>query len=150
MKIITKAYGELEVSNDVIYSFPNGILGFNDLKKWALIEIADSPFYNLQSLEDETIAFFLINPLSFRKDYEPKAAESDLKSLKMVGLDQKHIEIFVIVNVPNGDAFAMTANLQGPLLFNTKDKIAGQSISSDNRWNVRHVIADEVAQVSSC
>lgn len=150
MKIITKAYGELEVSNDAIYSFPNGILGFNDLKKWALIEVADSPFYNLQSLEDETIAFFLINPLSFRKDYEPKAAESDLKSLKMVGLDQKHIEIFVIVNVPNGDAFAMTANLQGPLLFNTKDKIAGQSISSDNRWHVRHVIADEVAQVSSC
>jgi flagellar assembly factor FliW len=39
----------------------------------------------------------------------------------------------------------MTANLQGPLLLNRRTHVGRQSISTNPRWGVRHVIVDELA-----
>ena len=40
----------------------------------------------------------------------------------------------------------MTANLQGPLIFNRETHVARQSISTNPRWGVRHGILDEMAE----
>ena len=37
MKLTTRIFGEVEIDDNKIISFPNGIIGFPDLKKFVLM-----------------------------------------------------------------------------------------------------------------
>jgi flagellar assembly factor FliW len=149
MRIRTRPYGEIDIDERQLISLPWGLLGFEDLRDWALIDAAQPPFYWLQSLEQPEVAFVLIDPLSFRPDYDPGADPSELAGLELAGAEEWLV--FAIVTVPV-DASRMSANLQGPLLINRRTRVGRQVVSTDPRWGVRHVIADELAahRASAC
>jgi flagellar assembly factor FliW len=149
MRIRTRPYGEIDVDERQRISLPWGLLGFEDLRDWVLLDAAQPPFYWLQSLERPEVAFVLIDPLSFRPDYEPGADPAELAGLEIGGAEERLV--FVIVTVP-ADSVRMTANLQGPLLINRRTRMGRQVVSVDPRWGVRHVIADELAahRASAC
>ncbi len=142
MKIVTKAYGPLEIDERQVIRFPNGLIGFEQFKVFALLDASQQPFYWLQSLDVPEIAFVLINPLVFRPDYTPDVAEEDLEDLQLDQPDD--LLVFSIVTIPENQN-RMTANLQGPVLINRKKKIGRQSISLNPNWRVKHVILDELA-----
>lgn len=142
MRIRTRPYGELDVDERQLVSLPWGLLGFEDLRDWALLDAAQPPFYWLQSLERPEIAFVLIDPLVFRPDYEPGADPAELAELQIASAQDRIV--LVIVTVPE-QSTRMTANLQGPLVFNRRTRVGRQVVSTDPRWGVRHVIADELA-----
>jgi len=142
MKIVTKAYGPLEIDERQVIRFPNGLIGFEQFKVFALLDAIQQPFYWLQSLDVPEIAFVLINPLVFRPDYTPDVAEEDLEDLELDQPDD--LLVFSIVTIPENQN-RMTANLQGPVLINRKKKIGRQSISLNPNWRVKHVILDELA-----
>lgn len=142
MKIVTKAYGPLDIDERQVIQFPYGLIGFEQFKAFALLDASQQPFYWLQSLDVPEIAFVLINPLLFRPDYTPDVAEEDLEDLQ---LDQpEDLLVFSIVTIPDNQN-RMTANLQGPVLINRKKKIGRQSISLNPNWRVKHVILEELA-----
>jgi flagellar assembly factor FliW len=149
MRIITRPYGEIDIDERQLVSLPWGLLGFEDLRDWALLDAAQPPFYWLQSLERPEVAFVLIDPRSFRPDYEPGADPVELAGLELASAEDRIV--FVIVTVP-ADSARMTANLQGPLLINRQRRVGRQLVSNDPRWGVRHVIADELAahRASAC
>ncbi len=142
MKIVTKAYGPLEIDERQVIQFPHGLIGFEQFKMFALLDASQQPFYWLQSLDVPEIAFVLINPLLFRPDYTPDVAEEDLEDLQLDHPDD--LLVFSIVTIPENQN-RMTANLQGPVLINRKRKIGRQSISLNPNWRVKHVILDELA-----
>ncbi|MCX7788605.1 MAG: flagellar assembly protein FliW [Spirochaetes bacterium] len=142
MKIVTKAYGPLEIDERQVIQFPYGLIGFEQFKVFALLDASQQPFYWLQSLDVPEIAFVLINPLVFRPDYTPDVAEEDLEDLQLEKPDD--LLVFCIVTIPENQN-RMTANLQGPVLINRKKKIGRQSISLNPSWKVKHVILDELA-----
>ena len=149
MRIRTRPYGEIDIDERQLISLPWGLLGFEDLRDWALLDAAQPPFYWLQSLERPEVAFVLIDPLSFRPDYEPGADPAELAGLDFSSPEDRLV--FAIVTVPV-DSVRMTANLQGPLLVNRRTRTGRQVVSLDPRWGVRHVIADELAayRASAC
>jgi flagellar assembly factor FliW len=149
MRIITRPYGEIDIDERQLVSLPWGLLGFEDLRDWALLDAAQPPFFWLQSLERPEVAFVLIDPRSFRPDYEPGADPVELAGLELASAEDRIV--FVIVTVP-ADSARMTANLQGPLLINRQRRVGRQLVSNDPRWGVRHVIADELAahRASAC
>ena len=56
----TKKFGEIDVDKDFIFEFVSPIIGFDDLKKYTIIDIKpDSPFKWLQSVEDMESASLL-------------------------------------------------------------------------------------------
>lgn len=142
MKIVTKAYGPLEIDERQVIRFPYGLIGFEQFKVFALLDASQQPFYWLQSLDVPEIAFVLINPLLFRPDYTPDVAEEDLEDLQLDSPED--LLVFSIVTIPENQN-RMTANLQGPILINRKKKIGRQSISLNPNWRVKHVILDELA-----
>ncbi|MGA2974780.1 MAG: flagellar assembly protein FliW [Spirochaetia bacterium] len=150
MKIRTKPYGEIEIDDAQKISFPRGLFGFEDLKEFALLDAAQQPFYWLQSLERVEVAFVLIDPRFFRPEYTP---DVDAIELEEIGItDRDDMLVLAIVTIPES-AERMTANLQGPLIMNRRTHVARQSISTNPRWAVRHVIMDELAkakQGASC
>ena len=142
MKIRSKAYGDMEISDRQRIIFPRGIFGFEELREFALLDSAQPPFYWLQSLQRVEIAFVLIDPRFFRPDYAPDVDSAELEEIEIK--TPEDMLLFAIVTIPE-DSSRMTANLQGPLLINRRTSVGRQSISTNPQWGVRHIILEELA-----
>lgn len=144
MQIITKAYGEVEIDERQIITFPNGLFGFETLHEFALLDATQQPFYWLQSIDMDEVAFVLIKPYIFRSDYNPSVMNSDLEALSLKDCSEDNALVFSIVTFLE-DNQNMTANLQGPVIINRHERLGRQCISTDSRWQTRHNIAEEMA-----
>ena len=142
MKIATKAYGLIDVDERQRISFPLGLLGFEPLKEYVLLDAERQPFYWLQSLEVEQLAFILINPFLFRPDYELDIDDEDLRDIGLSGPEKALI--FAVVTIPP-EGEPMTANLQGPLVLNRDTRTGKQAVLTDSRWKTKHDILGELA-----
>ncbi len=146
MIIETKAYGEIEIDERQLVDFPVGLFGFEHLRKFALLDAHQQPFYWLQSLDETDVAFVLLDPLVFRPDYTLDATEGDIEAL---GAEtNEELLVFCIVTIPE-DERRMTANLQGPIVIHRKKRIGRQIISTNPKWMIRHSIQDELAGMRS-
>jgi flagellar assembly factor FliW len=144
MKIATKAYGAVELDERQRLHFPEGVLGFVNLRDWVLMDAAEQPFYWLQSVERQEVAFVLLDPRVFRPDYAPGVEPEELAEIGIQAPEDSLL--FSIVTVPE-DPNRMTANLQGPVIINRKTRVGRQCVSLDPRWHVRHVILEEMGAV---
>jgi flagellar assembly factor FliW len=144
MRVVTKAYGEIDLDDRQKIVFPDGILGFEELKEYALLDAAQPPFYWLQSLDRVEIAFVLIEPIIFRPDYLLDIDPEELAEIALAS--REDMLVLAIVTIPE-DAKKMTANLQGPLIINKKTRVGRQSISQNPKWKVRHLILEEMKLV---
>jgi len=149
MKVNTKAYGLIDVDERQKIYFPFGILGFEKLQYYVLLDAPQKPFYWLQSLDVLEIAFILVDPLLFRPDYSLSVPQEELEE---IGIEKSEdILVFAIVTIPENTE-RMTANLQGPIIINRRNRVGRQSINNEARWKVRHYIMDELAALrqSAC
>ena len=141
MKVATKAYGLMDIDERQKVTFPQGLFGFEALKDYVLLDAEREPFYWLQSLDNEQIAFILIDPFIFRPDYEANIDNEELKVIKIS--DPGAAIIFSIVTIlPEGP---LTANLQGPLVINRDTRCGLQAVLTDPRWKTKHDIMAEFA-----
>ena len=82
MKISTSRFGELDVSNKEIISFKEGLLGFEHLKKFFIVDPGDQTLILwLQSSEDGNVAFPIIEPKIFLPNYDVKLFQLKLQVL---------------------------------------------------------------------
>lgn len=136
MKIDSRPFGEIEINDDDIISFPEGIFGFEGLKSYVLLESSNKgAFYWLQSVESHELAFLVINIRTLLTDYRPLVSTEHLSLIKCE--DLQNAEMWGIVTIPEGAPENMTINLQGPLLINVAENLGGQFISDDETHSVR-------------
>lgn len=146
LKIQTTRFNEIEVSENDIIELPSGLIGFPELKKYVLLDHdTNSPFKWLQSLDDGSIAFVLLNPLLFNTEYTVEVNESEVSELSLD--NEEDAIISVIVTIPSNPK-NMTANLKAPLVFNLKNRKGCQVILSNSKYQTRHNILEEVKQRS--
>jgi flagellar assembly factor FliW len=141
MILETKAYGRMEIEDGHILEFPEGILGFEEYRRFALIDAHKKPFYWLQSTDETRIAFILIKPSIFHENYEPGIGLEDLENIGVADLDD--CLVFAIVTVP--EAGPMTANLQGPIYVSKTSRKGKQCISPRDEYRTKHDILEEMA-----
>ena len=141
MKVATKAFGLVEVDDHQRITFPHGLFGFESFNDYVLLDAEQEPFFWLQSTDDESVAFVLINPFLFRPDYEMNIENDELLPLGIN--DPGKAVIFSIVTIP-ANAGPMTANLQGPLVINRDTHKGVQAVLSDSRWKTKHDIIAEL------
>ena len=146
MRIESRGFGSIEISERQVISFPVGLFGFEDLHQYALLDAVQPGFYWLQSLDDAEIAFVMLNPYDLRADYQLDIPEEDLRSLAFD--EDEDLLVFAIVTIPE-DESKISANLQGPIVVNRVAQVGRQSISLDQRWKTKHLILEELAQAGS-
>ena len=134
MEIITKAHGKIEISDDRLITIPEGLFGFEQYTKYALVDSDYEPFIWLQSCEDPNLAFLIVDPFLICNDYETDIDDAALKKIDIT--KPEDIIIMTIVTVPH-DGSPITANFQGPLVINKKNHKCMQAILSDNRWSTK-------------
>ncbi|HBM75094.1 MAG TPA: flagellar assembly protein FliW [Clostridiaceae bacterium] len=136
MVIASKFFGDIEINKDDIIYFEDGLLGFEDVKKFVLIDISEkSSFKCLQSVDRNEIAFIIISPWDVEENYRMDIADEELSSLK--DADLSNLLVYSIVTISQD---GMTANLIGPVILNMKTKMGKQVVLNDSKYNTKHVI----------
>jgi len=144
MKILTTRFGELEVNSEEVYYFPEGLLGFGSVKRYfTLANPSGGPFEWLQAVEPPNLAFVVCDPVTFKPDYQIKAKKEDLESIKLERV--KDAIVRVILVIPKGYPERMTANLQGPIVFNVKARLAKQIVLPGDEYATRYRVFPEEA-----
>lgn len=136
--IDTSRFGKIELNQEDILNFPEGILGFQDLRNFVLLDDPnDEIFAWLQSCETPHVAFPVLEPELFAENYKVNLTKSDLESLKLDSANKA--KYFSIITIPD-DPTQMTANLKAPIVININQKIARQCVLQDNSLAIREPI----------
>jgi flagellar assembly factor FliW len=139
MKIETLRFGTLEIGDEALITFKEGLPGFSRLKRFFIVEGAgdDHLFMWLQSADDPRVAFPVIEPQICQPSYKTPLGEKDSATLEIK--ETKRIKVLCIVTIPENPK-DMTANLRAPIVINLENHKALQVISPDNSYPVRHPI----------
>lgn len=136
MKINTSKFGEVEVEENLIFDFIEPILGYEELKKYVLIDYDNtSPIKWLQSIEESDVAFPVTIPALFDIQYVFTVPEEEAKRLEITKIED--ILTLNIINMPQGNPKETTVNLLAPLVINMKNRKAIQMILPNEEYSVR-------------
>jgi flagellar assembly factor FliW len=93
----TSRFGQIEVDDQRLITFPRGLLGFARYTRYVLIEPSDgSYFYWLQSVDTPELAFVVTDPSLFVSGYKVPLKRDQMDEL---GLDSENdAQVLVIVN----------------------------------------------------
>ena len=138
MKLNTKHFGEIDVDENRIIDFNEGIPGFESLKKFTLMsdeKDSDGLFYWLQSVDDTDVAFVLLNMVKIMPDYNPLVEKDQLSELETT--DEKNVNFYNIAVLPE-NINEMTVNLKAPVVINSEKKKGKQVVCMNDDYGVRH------------
>ena len=133
MRIETRLFGTIDIAEEKIIHFPEGIIGFPDCKDFTLIfdeEKGNKKSISwLQSIDESVFALPVMDPLLIKEDYHPMVEEELLAVLGE--LTTENTFILVTVTVPE-QIENMSVNLQAPIIINADTRKACQIIVSDD------------------
>lgn len=140
MKLESKRFGKIEVMEDRILTLKGGLLGFSELNRFVLLDDLEDPnipFKWLVSVDDPEYGFLVTDPGIFFKDYVFDLSEDDRDALDVRSEDD--VTVITILTVPS-DPKKITANLNGPLVFNNRTRSGKQVILANSDYTTKHYI----------
>jgi len=141
VKINSHTFGAVEVEEDMVLCFPEGMIGFEELKRYVILEVEEyGPFRILLSLDDPEVGFPLINPFLFFPDYAPRIPPSDLQRLSLPSIDEGQLFCIVTLRKPEESS---TVNLRGPIVLHPGARVAKQTILTQATYPVDQPIVNE-------
>ena len=145
MQLETERFGTLEIPDESIVGFEEGLYGFVDQRRFALLPVDkdQSRLLWLQSLDDPDLALLMMDPTLISPEYNPPVDPADLRAL---GLGSIQEGIVMAICVLNADAAKITANLQAPLIFNPAARKGRQVIGLDPSLPVRQPVFQAAAR----
>lgn len=131
MIVKTRDFGEQDISEDKIISFPNGIFAFEDEHRFIMLSPLGDDVYPawLQSVDNENLCFIVFDPCQIVSDYSVTADEESLKAAQFGKDPQPHYLTLAVVPEEYKDT---TVNLKSPILVNTEKMLAAQTIAAEN------------------
>lgn len=146
MILETKHFGNVEINEDDVIIFEKGIPGFENNKRYAILYKVDddNPFKWLQSVDNGSIAFVIIDPKTFKDFYEIKIEDEVMNELEIDELSD--VMVYNIVTIPE-DITKITANLRAPVIINAKKNKGCQIILENGDYSFRQSILNEIHEM---
>ena len=133
MKIDSPSFGSLEIENNKIIEFPQGLPGFEDCKHFTLLEgnAAPQAVAYLQSVEQPELAFSVTTPDLLGLHYEFELSEEEIRLLKVERPED--IAVMVILREDRSEQrrandLPFKANLTAPLVLNAQSRLGLQKV----------------------
>jgi flagellar assembly factor FliW len=141
MQIDSTRFGTIEIRDDAVLDFPDGLPGLPG-EQWAFVAKGDdSPFFWLHSVEHPDMAVPVTSPWLFFSDYEVRVTEDEARRL---GLDDPSDAYIVCVVRATENIADFTINLAGPLIINAGSRVGRQVLNDAGGYSVRHPLFSEV------
>ncbi len=148
MKAQTKFFGEVDIEEDKIIEFPNGIIGFENFKKFSIIYDIDNDGETriswLQSMEEPALALPVIDPLAITPEYAPMIEDELLSPL---GDPADEDLLFLLVMTVPADMTKVTANMKAPIIINAEKKKGVQLIVENADYAVKFNVYESVQKM---
>lgn len=125
MKIDTRDFGTLEVSEQEVIRFVQPVYGFEQCQQYVLLSddsVGDCILW-LQSITQQEVCFILVDPGAMPYPYQPALTAETRAQLKLA--DDSQLAVRLIAVVPEEFSKA-TVNLKSPVLINMVEKLAAQ------------------------
>lgn len=141
MKAETYLFGSVEVSPENVIEFPQGLVAFENLKRYLLIHEVlggESPeSFTLQSLDDPHVAFQIVDPTVLGFEYELALNDAETSLLK-IGQNgtEKDVAVMLILFRQGEQNTALNAGMRAPLIINTKARLGLQKVIERARPNL--------------
>jgi len=139
----SKYSGLIDIDDEQIITLNNGFFGFEEYHKFVMFAANLEPFVWIECFEKGGPSFLVIDPFIFRPDYEIEIDSEVAQELEIES--PTDVLIYALVTISDNDK-PMTANLQGPLIINKKNKKARQVVAG-GEWKTKHDIIDEFKKV---
>jgi flagellar assembly factor FliW len=107
-------FGDVELSDDAVVEFPNGLIGLSGNRYGLIPHGADGTFVWLHSMDDPDLALPLTRPWSFFPTYEVELSDSEAERIGVT--DPAQAEVFVTVRAAE-EAQNFSANLRAPIII---------------------------------
>lgn len=141
-KIVTK-FGELEIDEENLIHFEEGIPGFEKHKNFVIVERKESePIKWLVCIDEPNIVLPVIDPWLIRVDYDVKIDEGTIEMLEIES--EKDVLIVCVLVIPPDNPKNMTINLLAPIVINVKNNQARQLIMEGSEYKIRHKVNEEI------
>ena len=139
MLVRTRLFGEIDLDDNKIIYFENGIFGFEDYKRYTLLfdseEGERSDITWLQCLDEPELAIPVISPFIIKEDYNPEVEDELLKPLGEV--NEENIVLLTSITVP-ADPEKVSANLKAPFVINSDTRKAAQVIVENLDYEIKY------------
>ncbi|MCZ6540714.1 MAG: flagellar assembly protein FliW [Nitrospinae bacterium] len=146
MKYTSSRFGEFEVTDDAILNIPDGLYGFEQETRFALLPFdphIDSPLQWLHSLITPELAFVVTDPVLFLPDYEVTLTADDRRT---IGLGEEDaFQVRIIVTVPE-DYRRMTGNFLAPLVIHPGLNTGKQLVLTRQDYNTQHPLLPDAVR----
>ncbi len=116
--------GPVVADADAVYTFPDGLYGFERARAFVLVPAGREGLCWLQSLEDGALVLLLADPARFFPD-EPATSPNHAAAAR------------VVVTLPNAHGGIATANLQAPVRLHAITRVGRQVVLDDGRQRIR-------------
>jgi len=139
MQLKTAHFGEIEFNEEEVICFPEGIPGFEDIRKYILIgnESDDAVFFWLQSVDAPELCFVVTDPFMIYDGYGVDVEDEDVELLEIT--DPNKVLTLTIVIIPE-NINEIRVNLKAPILINVEKKLGKQVIQKNDNFPVRYYL----------
>lgn len=136
--IVKSRYGDYEVRRDHLITFPKGLIGFGDQRRFALLDLPNpgaDRFKLLQSLDDLALAFHVL-PL------QPETSGFDSADIAAavgpLDIKSESLAVLLIVTLRRADdGVELTANMRAPVLIDANSRTAYQHVIANEKYSLR-------------
>lgn len=141
MQVETKYHGKINIVEEKVITFAQGIPGFPDEERFVVLPLEDDETLQiLQSVHTPELGFVVINPFTYFPDYDFTLEDQFVAALQIEQPEDLLIYSILTVHDPFVDT---TANLQAPVIINTRNHQGKQVILNTDKYTTRHKILEK-------
>jgi len=127
MKIQTGRFGEIEVAEEILLTFPSGLVGFPTVQNFVVLDVAEDCQYQwFQAINEPDLAFVIIDVHLLDQKFQADISDEGMAELEITPSDP--VLILAVVTIPAGEPDRATANLRAPLVVNLRTRKGKQLI----------------------
>ena len=141
-KINTLRFGELEIEEQDVVRFADGIPAFEDEHEFVVLPYEEgTPYMFLQSMATPELAFLMTDPFVFFPDYSFELDDENMEKLAINSMDD--VLVCTLISVPRSGVADMTTKLLAPVVMNRHNMQARQIVLEKTQYTTKHRLFPE-------
>lgn len=138
MKIKTTRFGEIEVPDESLITFPEGVIGFKDAKGFVIFDCGDQGIFKwLQCTSIPELAFVICEASLIMPNYQVVIGNKEQEILLLKRSEDAAVCLILVI--PE-DPQETTANLLGPIVMNSESRLGMQLVLVNPEYSTRFKI----------
>ncbi|MBL8508076.1 MAG: flagellar assembly protein FliW [Chitinimonas sp.] len=129
MQIITPRFGAIEIDEDTLITFPQGLPGFEGCKRFKLLheDVPEPKVMWLQCLEDAEVVFSVMDASLLGFHYQLTLTDEERTLIQHAGKSAPADELVLLLTLSrDGEVGEIKANTQSPIVLNVASRLAVQ------------------------